>query len=207
MARRRSTNGNKKRKRIVSRNAFKLALRLFFMDYNKVAEEFGKRIWKIKDSIALKDILLYGSVLEGKENPNDIDLLILHQNPLLDRFHFETMYKNISNQKKYLILSELLKKQTNLEKVLSNPSIKKTIENNQLHPQYMNTLFFKGGNYRKKWINYNNFHKPHHKHNQEKFLKHIFNQGKLWNPLTEKYDISPFTKYEIPQSQNLKINS
>ena len=177
------------------------------MDYQKVAEEFGKRIWKIKDSIALKDILLYGSVLDEKKNPNDIDLLILHENPLLDKFHFETMYKNISNQEKYLALSKLLKEQTNLEEVLSDPEIKETIKNNKLHPQYMNTSFFNNEEYRKKWKNYNNFHKPHHKYNQEKFLGHIFNHGKLWNPVTEKYDLNAGLKYKNPELIDFKINS
>lgn len=167
------------------------------MDYKEVAEKFGKMIWPEKDKIKLADIVLYGSVLENKKNPNDIDLLILHQNPLLDEFHFKTMYQKISNQKKYSILSELLKKQINLGKVLSDPGIKKTIREDILHPQYMNTLFFSDEKYRKKWKNHNDFNKPHKKFEKEEFLEQVFNQGKLWNPLTEKYDFPAHIKYQI----------
>lgn len=176
------------------------------MEYKKIAEEFGKRVWPVKNKINLKDILLYGSVAQDKESPNDIDLLILHKNPLLDKFHFEFMHKNMSQKDKYSTLSYLLKDQINLKEILSDKNIGNSIQNNVLHPQYMNTLFFYDNNYRKKWKKHNDFHKPHQKGNHEEFIKTVFSQGKLWNPLTEKYDVPAYLKYPL-ESIYLKINS
>ncbi|HKL24545.1 MAG TPA: hypothetical protein VJ912_04365 [Candidatus Nanoarchaeia archaeon] len=167
------------------------------MDYMKIAEKFGKNIWSVKNKINLNDLLLYGSVIKGKDNPKDIDLLVLHNNSVLDRFHFETMYKEIPNKEKYFILANLLKKQVNIEKIISDKEIQKTIEKNILHPQYLNVSFFHDKEYREKWKKHNKVNKIHKVDEQRNFLNEIFEQGKLWNPETEKYDLNMGSKYNI----------
>ena len=44
----------------------------------EAAIEFGIKIWPYKEELKIEDIMLFGSVALGKENPRDLDMLLLH---------------------------------------------------------------------------------------------------------------------------------
>ncbi len=171
------------------------------MNYLNTAENFAKKIWELKEKANLKDIMLFGSLTYGKPNPRDIDIMILHENPLLDKFQFEIIDKKISDIQKMFILSEILGKKIDLEKIIVNTNIKELIEKGLFNTKYMNVNFFTNNEYKSKWIKNNEeYHdrtitKAHI--GNETFEECIFRQGKLWNPFTQKYDIPAKTKYQI----------
>lgn len=179
------------------------------MYYLEIAEKLAKNIWPIREKIKLVDLMLYGSLTYGKKNPNDIDLLLLHKNPLLDKFQFETIDEKIDDIQKFFILSRLLGKSINLEEIIKKINAKELIEKNLLHTKYMNLAFFSDNNYKKKWLENNQKHPDYsikkNRIDNETFEECIFRQGKLWNKETGKYDIPALSKYNpkiILQPQN-----
>jgi predicted nucleotidyltransferase len=171
------------------------------MDYLNVAENFAKGIWKVKEEANLKDIMLFGSLTYNKPNPRDIDIMILHENPLLDKFQFEIIDKKISDIQKLFILSEILGEKIDLEKIIANTNIKELIEKGLFNTKYLNVNFFTDNEYRTKWIKNN---EEHHDRtikkariDNENFEACIFRQGRLWNSNTEKYDVPARTKYKV----------
>ena len=47
----------------------------------EIANEFGEIIFPLKKSLSIEDIMLYGSLATKKENPGDVDILLIHKNP------------------------------------------------------------------------------------------------------------------------------
>jgi len=172
------------------------------MDYMQISENFAKTIWPLKEEANLIDIMLFGSLTYKKQNPRDIDILLLHKNTLLDKFQFEVIDKDISDIEKLSILSNMLGEKVNLSRIISDTSIKKLLEKGLFNTKYLNVDFFTDKEYRDKWIKNNGenhdrtIHKAHI--GNETFEECIFRQGKLWNPLTEKYDIPAKEKYKLP---------
>ena len=172
------------------------------MDYLEIANNFARNLWVVKKEIKLVDLMLFGSLANNKKNPRDVDLLFLHQNPILDKFQFEIVNQNISNIEKLYILNNLLNREVNLEKIISNIGVKELIQKNLFQTKYMNLDFFKEKEYRTKWIKNNEeYNHPSIKkdYNGEKFEETIFKEGKLWNPQTKKYDIPAKQKYQVPK--------
>lgn len=171
------------------------------MEYLQIAEDFAKKIWKVKEKANLNDIMLFGSLTYGKSNPRDIDLMILHKNPLLDKFQFEIIDKEIPDIKKMFILSNILGKDIDLEKIIVNTPIPELLKKGLFNTKYLNINFFTDKEYKTRWIKNNEEHhdrtitKAHI--GNETFEECVFRQGKLWNPNTEKYDIPAKTKYPI----------
>ena len=179
------------------------------MDYLNIAENFAKCIWKIKEDVSLNDLMLFGSLTYGEPNPRDIDILILHENPLLDKFQFEIIDKEIPDIQKLFILSKILGKKINLEKLIANTNIRELVEKGLFNTKYLNVNFFTDKKYRDKWIKNNEEYHDRKIHKaqieNETFEECIFRQGKLWNSNTKKYDIPAETKYkigEITKSEN-----
>ena len=180
------------------------------MNYLEIAEKLAENIWPIKEKIKLIDIMLYGSLAYGKKDPHDIDLLILHENPILDKFQFETIDKKIPNLQKCFVLSKLLGEDINLEEIIEKIEARELIENNLFQTKYMNIDFFSDEIYKRKWVeNDRKHHDQSIKKNRidnETFEESIFRQGKLWNSEEKKYNIPAFSKYKqniitTPQNQ------
>ncbi len=169
------------------------------MNYLGIVKEFAESLWAIKEEIKLVDLMLFGSLANSEGNPRDIDLLFLHQNPILDKFQFEIVDKNISDTKKLYILQSLLRNNVNLEKIIVDTGVERLIQQNLFNTKYMNISFFNNKSYRKKWIGNNRkYHNPLIKKNRigdETFEECIFRKGKLWDSEKEEYCIPAKSKY------------
>ena len=162
-----------------------------------IAEEFGEIIWPVKEKLNVEDLTLFGSLTYGKRNPRDIDMLIIHYNPLLDKFHEEVENKKFKNgQEAFLSLSNSLKS-IDLIKLFKETNIEKLIKKDLFQTVYMNIKYFTDEKYKKDWKEKNQ--KAHTKARLDPlfFEERIFKQGLLWNPLSNKYDIPAKTKYKI----------
>src|SRR3989344_8021477 len=108
-----------------------------------VAEEFGRVIWPLKNKLKLEDIMLHGSVARGSSNPSDLDLLIIHQNKILDKFHSIITSKNSSNRgyDELIILSKLLGDNKIIE-ILRGTSVEDLIKRGLFQTNYLNTKYF-----------------------------------------------------------------
>lgn len=163
-----------------------------------VAKDFAKMVYPIKE-LKIKDLLLYGSTSRREKNPRDLDLLIIHSNPTIDKFLIKSKDKKINDLQKLSIINGLLGPKINLEKKFKNTEILKLINQNLLNINYLNSKFFKDVEYQNWWNGINKkFHDPNIKkggRTSESFLKHIFEQGKLWNQKTKEYDLSYNKKY------------
>ena len=62
-----------------------------------IAENFGEIAMKIKEEMKIREILLYGSVSYNKEEPRDIDIMLVHYNPIRDSFFAPSKIRGISN--------------------------------------------------------------------------------------------------------------
>ena len=169
------------------------------MEYLKIAEDFGKKIWPYINKIKIADIMLYGSVAYGKKNPTDLDLLVLHYNELLDNFQEIAESKKIGDSKKLIDLSNKLNGEINLMEVLQESNIKKLISQNKFNTKFMNISFFTNSEYRTKWkerdLKTHEHAKSSHKKEGETFEECIFMQGLLYNQETQKYDVPALQKY------------
>ncbi len=158
-----------------------------------IAENFGEIAMKIKEEMKIREILLYGSVSYNKEEPRDIDIMLVHYNPILDSFFAPSKIRGISNLEKIEHLQQLLEGKINIKKKLENTLSGKAIMNNQLNIIYLNELYFSNETYRNWWEKTDEvFHKnskPKYRLPNESFLEIVFRQGYLFNELTKKYDI------------------
>lgn len=169
----------------------------------KAAEEFAKSIYEKIDEFKITEIILYGSLSSNSKNPKDIDIMIFHNNPILDKFLPLSKNKSLKDKDKFSILSHLLKPEINLEKILENKEILQAINENLLDINYLNTKFFSHKKYRNWWTNINNIsHDQTRRKNQlegETYLDSLMRQGKIYDPKTQKFDLSLDGKYSILQ--------
>lgn len=170
--------------------------------YLVIAEDFAKIIWPHKRFFKLDDILLYGSVAKGKENPLDIDLLIIHHSDLLNQFQSFFNSKNLEDIQKLIIFSRVLREESekrnlikklfykapNLIELLDRTDIQRMIYKDKFNTKYLDTRIIKDK------IRINDWKAENSTKNGD-FLNDIFSYGKLWNPKSEKYDIPGNQKY------------
>ena len=172
------------------------------MEYLQIAEEFARIVWKHKEKLEVKNLMLFGSVAYGKQNPSDIDLLVLHYSKILENFQDFAESKETKDLEKLAILSEMFNKENiNLLKMFKETESLKLISENKFNLKYMNIKFFEEENYRNAWIEKD---RKIHGHDTPRdrihgitFEEEIFGQGLLWNPLTEKYDVPSNKKYSL----------
>jgi len=166
----------------------------------EVAEEFGKKIWPVKNKLKIKDLMLYGSLTYKKRNPHDVDMLILHSSKILEKFQ-DIADSKIADSKKLIILSRILRKKLNLIKIFEGSQTKELIDSRKFNIKFMNIKFFTNKYYKIKWIKRNlRLHgnkKKKARLSGETFEECIFRQGLLWNPKTQEYDIPALKKYRL----------
>ena len=151
------------------------------------AEEFGRIIWPYRKDISILDLMLFGSTADKKQNPSDVDVLIIHTSPKLDRFYERDKKKEFKSS------SEALKALDsifglNLPKLFKSTKVEYLIERGLFHTAYIQDRYFRDTAYKINWDELNE---------NPNFLKNIISQGVLCNPKTEKYDIKASTKYRI----------
>jgi predicted nucleotidyltransferase len=180
------------------------------MEYLQIAEEFAKIVWPYKENIKIKDIMLFGSVAYKKQNPSDLDILLLHYNKIFDDFQRVANSKKIKYITKFYMLSKHFQKDINLLKVFQGTSIEKLISQNKFNVKYMNIKFFTNDSYKSAWIKKDmEIHKnqvPKSRIGTENFEDAIFRQGLLWNYITEKYDIPARKKYIPNPKKHMEKN-
>jgi predicted nucleotidyltransferase len=152
----------------------------------EAAEEFGRIIWPMKKQLRVTDLMLYGSVAKRNQSPNDIDLLIIHNNPLADIFYFRMRNKGFLNINEEL---EFLRGSLGVDfgELFRNSKAGELIQRNLFHTSYMNETYFGNSDYRKGWDCQAN----------PKFARDILGYGFLWNGKSERYDLPAREKYKI----------
>lgn len=160
----------------------------------KTAEELGENLWKRREKIRISEIMLYGSVASEVQNPNDIDMLVFHSNPIFDEF--QNIYRNnseVSDKQKLSILLQMLNSRgMSVEDVVSKPEIKELVSNGKLDILFMNEDFFVSREYRTQWRKTNSWDLGFER-------RIIRDHGILWNPRTKKYDTPANTRYKVPE--------
>ncbi|MEK6844665.1 MAG: hypothetical protein AABX44_00225 [Nanoarchaeota archaeon] len=168
------------------------------MEYLKIAEEFGEKIWPYKNKCNIEDIMLFGSVAYGKKNPTDLDILFLHYSEKLESFQdiAETKTNDLGKLTK---LAELFNREMNILKIIQETSIMQLVYLNKFNTKFMDISFFTNQEYKNKWKEKNLKIYGHKKSkarlNGETFEECIFRQGLLYNQETQKYDIPALQKY------------
>ena len=158
------------------------------LDYlTQVAGEFAKMAWPLRKQVGLIDFMIYGSVVRKEKDPKDLDILIIHKNPELDKFQNMIKEKIFSSDtEEFLALEKILN--INLSRIFQNSSIPLLLSKGLLHTSYLNHTYFTNRSYRKRWDLQNL---------NPDFLKGILKEGMLWNSRTEKYDIPTLTRYNL----------
>ncbi len=125
------------------------------MDYLKIAEKFSETVWKHKDVLKLEDIMLYGSVLNKNKIPNDVDLMLIHNNNLafekMENLMDKDSFKN--NLEIYSLFSKILNKYGFKTEDLSKvPELKIAMEKSILNVHFLDRVFFYDDKYKNKKI-------------------------------------------------------
>jgi len=167
----------------------------------EIAEEFGRIIWPIKKDLQVNDLILYGSLAYEAKKPKDVDIMVIHHNPILDKL--EIMIKEnkfITDQEVFSFLTKSIKN-FNLRDIIRETSIEEAIKKGKFHTVYINSTFFYDPEYQKKWrIMHSAKNKDINKTKKwgnERFEETALRFGLLWNPQTKKYDLPANLKYKI----------
>ncbi len=155
------------------------------------AEELAKIVWPMKDILKIVDLILYGSVARGEENPNDLDLMFLHENPLLDRYQDLLKITPMSPKKALTTLVDMLNVQE-ISEVIKGTKVERLINEGMISANYMNVRYFSDLGYRARWNQQNE---------NPNFARNVFATGFLWNPNANKYDTPAETKYRLSKPQ------
>jgi|SRR3989339_90932 len=160
----------------------------------KTSEEFASKIYPLRDNLEIDDLLLFGSVAKGKNDPKDIDMMVIHHSSLLEEFKIEFAdRKDISDIEKFSKLrSKLLSRGIDIQIELNGTAALDLVTKNLFDLTYMHKDFFTNQEYRSMWRKINCNPNPN-------FDKETFEYGVLWNPATEKYDIPANQRYQIPK--------
>jgi len=168
------------------------------MEYLKIAEKFGKIVYQYKDKLEIADLMLFGSVADGKKDPADLDMLVLHYSEKFERFQNIAETKT-NDLEKLTKLSEFFNGELDILKIIQETSIMQLVSLNKFNTKYMNIKFFTDEIYRNDWNRQNT---------GVNFAKTIFEQGFLWNHQNQKYDVPAKQKYLMSEkSQDFKIYS
>ncbi|MDP2628626.1 MAG: nucleotidyltransferase domain-containing protein [Nanoarchaeota archaeon] len=157
---------------------------------SKIAEDFGRFVFPIVERINVQDVMLFGGVAKGDKNARDIDILIIHKNPKLDRFS-----KLLKKRKFFSTIEAILYlgrefPEIRLKENLNNEPISTLVKKKLLDTSYMNLSYFSNPEYMSLWDSLNR---------DPNFARNIFSYGKLYNPLTGKYDTPALSKYQLPE--------
>lgn len=165
------------------------------LDYAiSAAEELGERLSKSKEKLCIEDIMLFGSTVRGEENPRDLDMLMIHSSPELERFQIEYQDREVKDTEKLIALVQMLHGKVDLFKVLAGTKAMSLIEQGLFNLGYMGTEFFTSPRYRGQW---NARNRKIHGFDDEviNFASNIFNEGMLFNWETGRYDTPAKEKY------------
>ena len=155
----------------------------------EISRDFANLVWPHREEVNLEDIMLYGSVAKKAPNPKDIDLMLIHHNPLLDLFVETALRKDIQDYEKLIKLKKLFKGKLDLG-FLDGTNVERIVRGNKLNLNYINKEYFSNPEYRKKWNSINR---------DPNFIRDIIEYGLLWNPDSREYDLSASKKYSLTQ--------
>ncbi|MEM4637770.1 MAG: nucleotidyltransferase domain-containing protein [Candidatus Woesearchaeota archaeon] len=161
------------------------------MKHIDIAREFGKYCYSKKNDYDIIDIVLFGSVAKKHLNPKDIDIMLIHENPVFEKLqnlHGKDYFSN--DIQRFHLIDKMLQDHNypSIKEVMKNNVIAEAISKNILNLRYLNKNFFHDKIYYEEEILRNI---------DPKFFDNIFEYALLWNPNTENYDIPIKNKYKL----------
>lgn len=171
------------------------------MEMLRLASEFARVIQPFMNDLALKDIVLYGSVvraLQGRlrRQPKDADVIIIHRgNEILQRYE-ETLQwdKNASDYTKWIWLCTALEEAGHrLSLIDTNETVLQGITAGKLNLHFLDALFFTDKAHEDRMRDLN----PDHL-----FYERVFSHALLYNPQTGEFDTPIREKYLFPTRPN-----
>lgn len=160
------------------------------------AEEFGDRLRSKRDLLKIDDLMIFGSAVRGKQEPKDIDLLLIHNSDILQEFQDQYQdRKDLKDTEKLMALGQLMGRAgVNLFEIVSGTRVMDLIEKGLFNLGYMGGRFFTDQAYNTQWRARNI---GVHGETEEvvKFAENIFREGRLFNWETGRYDSKASDKY------------
>lgn len=163
------------------------------MDLYKAVNEFAKYMHPKLNTFDCDDLVLFGSLARNSKTPNDIDLMIIHHNPALDKLEEARLEKKINGDYHgFVYANELLKTHgyPSIEGIALIPSCREALHNGVLGLTYLNNKFFTDENYKNLMTS---------KSTDPNFYHNVFKTGFLWNPASQKFNIRATEKYPLPE--------
>lgn len=169
------------------------------MDFDKISKDFATYVQDRAFIYGITDLALYGSVARKSSKPNDIDFLLVHQNPA-----FESIEKSKHSTKEFpllrqfRILNEELKTfgYPSLDDLLEINSCKEAIISGKLRVVYLRNDFFKDEDYAKEVILRNE---------DPLFFENVFRDALLWDSKTNAFSLPFLNKYQKKISKPSEI--
>lgn len=158
------------------------------------AEEFGRRLAENRESLCIEDLMLFGSVVRGKEEPKDLDLMLIHDSQILDDFQASYQDREVRDTEKLIALAQMLAGKADLPKILIGTKAMSLIEQGLFNLGYMGRRFFTNTSYRNAWQERN---RGTHGKEGDGFAEEIFAEGKLFDWQTGRYEIPASNKYKV----------
>ena len=153
-----------------------------------IAPEFANIFWNFKEKLKLVDFVLYGSTINNKPNPRDINILIIHSTPILDDFFKYSKRKDTSNIQKLDRLSKILNDASVIDQ-LSGTKTFEAIKKDTISLIYLNKTYFTNKKYEQEWKRENIW--------DTYLLHHLNSRSKIWDKVTNEYNIPFHIKYNM----------
>jgi len=163
------------------------------MDYHLVSREFAEFCYSIKQAYDINDTVLYGSMVMGKPHPNDIDLLLIHDNPAFRKMQSLRGHDKCNNNTERVELLDKLLAENNYPplkgQISSWPNIIQALSSEIL------SIYFLGIDFSR---DRESFIKAKSLFPDPTFFKnHLFKYGLIWNPKSKDYDIPMASRYTL----------
>jgi predicted nucleotidyltransferase len=165
------------------------------MELIKIAEKFGKCIHENKMKFDVDDCFLYGSLAkQNGQQPKDIDIMILHHNPVLEIVRKMRGKDNYNNpMERFGAISEKLSNNgyCSLDFLIKTSECYDALKQGLFDITYLHLDFLIDSKYREMFSAENK---------DPKFAEDIFSYGLAWNPKTEKFDTPVLRRYFLPEN-------
>jgi predicted nucleotidyltransferase len=163
------------------------------MDYRAISKEFAEFCYSRKQTYGIQNIVLYGSLAMGKQNPNDIDVMLIHSNPAFEKMQLLRGQDKCRNDiERVNLLDKLLADNgypSFKDQINSSPNILQAIALEVLDINFLGADFSRDKA---------SFIKAKSLFPDPTFFKdHLFKHGLIWNPESKDYDIPMASRYTL----------
>ncbi len=161
------------------------------MDLSIVARKFAGYVARRKNVFDIDDIVLYGSLAEGVANPGDVDIMLVHHNPVFEKIQQLRGEDGCSNDFQRVALVEeglLSAGYPSIAGLLETPELLEAISLGVLNVVYLHRSFFTDLRYRVKAIRANE---------NPRFYYNVFTGGLLWNSESQEFELPASQRYSL----------